>query len=318
MKNKIKILILGATGFIGRNSLIHFSKKKNYIVYGSYNKRKPFYCKNVKWIKVNLLNKSNLDKIIKKKDIIVQAAATTSGSKDIVNSPQLHVTDNAIMNSLIMRSAFENNVKNVIFFSCTVMYPNSKNRYLTEKDIENKNIVSKKYFGAGNTKLYIEKICEFFGSLGHTRFTCIRHSNIYGPYDKFDLNKGHFFAANMLKVFNNQNDQLSIWGKGNEMRDLLHIKDLLSFIDCILTKQKAGFKLYNCTYGKSYRVIDIIKKIIKVSKKNILVSHDLSKPTIPVNILVSSKKAKKEIGWYPKINIYKGIKLTFNWMKKNL
>tara|TARA_B100001057_G_C22866207_1_gene956577 strand:- start:4094 stop:5050 length:957 start_codon:yes stop_codon:yes gene_type:complete len=318
MKNKKKILILGATGFIGRNCLIHFSKKNDYSTYGTYNKKKPFYCKNVKWIKVDLLNKSQIDKVIKKKDVVIQAAATTSGSKDIVNTPQLHVTDNAIMNSLIMRSAFEQNVRNVIFFSCTVMYPNSKKKYLSEKDIKNKNLVTTKYFGAGNTKLYIEKICEFFGNLGETKYTCVRHSNIYGPYDKFDLNKGHFFAANMLKVFNHKNKKLSIWGKGTEMRDLLHIKDLLSFIDLILIKQKAGFKIYNCTYGKSFKVIEIIKKIIKFSKKNIFISCDLSQPTIPINILVNSKKAKKEIGWYPKVNIDEGIKETFKWMKKNL
>ena len=46
-----------------------------------------------------------------------------------------------------------------------------------------------KYFGVGWTKIYIEKLCEFYSNISNTKFTIIRHSNIYGPYDKFDLEK---------------------------------------------------------------------------------------------------------------------------------
>ena len=97
------------------------------------------------------------------------------------------------MNSYIMSSAFERGVKHVIFFSCTVMYPSS-NFPLKEDSVKLNNKLEKKYFGVGHTKLYIEKVCEFFGNLGKTKYTCIRHSKIYGPNDKFDLEKGHFFA----------------------------------------------------------------------------------------------------------------------------
>ena len=51
---------------------------------------------------------------------------TTSGSKDIVSKPYIHVTDNAVINSYMFRSAFSNGVKHFIFPSCTVMYQSSK------------------------------------------------------------------------------------------------------------------------------------------------------------------------------------------------
>ena len=35
--------------------------------------------------------------------------------------------------------------------------------------------------------MYIEKMCEFYSRLGRTKHTVIRHSNVYGPYDKYDL-----------------------------------------------------------------------------------------------------------------------------------
>lgn len=317
MKNKkLNVLICGATGFIGKNMVYHFSKKKNIKIFATYHNKNKFKIDNVNWIKANLCNKIEVKKVLKNIDIVIQAAATTSGSKDIVNKPQTHVTDNAIMNSYIMSSAFENKVKHVIFFSCTVMYPGS-DFPLKENSVKLNTKLERKYFGVGHTKLYIEKICEFFGNLGKTKYTCIRHSNIYGPDDKFDLEKGHFFASNLMKILHTKNNEINIWGKGIEKRDLLYISDLSNFIDKAIKFQKSKFKIYNCTYGRSFKVIDIIKKMIKHYNKNIKINFDLTKPSIPVNILVDSSKAYKELGWKPKVNIDQGIIKTIKWIKKN-
>lgn len=57
--------------------------------------------------------------------------------------------------------------------------------------------------------------------------------------------------------------------------------------------------------------------MIKISNKNIKIAHDLSKPTIPINILVSSAKANKELKWKPKVSLDDGIRRTIEWLKKN-
>ena len=54
-------------------------------------------------------------------DIVLQFAATTSGANDIINRPYIHVTDNAVMNSLILREC-EQSVEHIVFPSCAVMY----------------------------------------------------------------------------------------------------------------------------------------------------------------------------------------------------
>ena len=137
--------------------------------------------------------------ITKNIDIIIQAAATTSGAKTIISRPYEHVTDNAIMNSYLLRSSFENKIKHFIFFSCTVMYQSS-NKSLKETDFDPRKELYSNYFGVGNTKLYVEKMCEFYSKISSTKFTCIRHSNVFGPFDKFDLNKSHFLGASITKV----------------------------------------------------------------------------------------------------------------------
>jgi nucleoside-diphosphate-sugar epimerase len=316
MRNKKKILICGATGFIGSNLARNLAKNKNNQIFAVFNKKKNFKLKGLKWKKINLTNKKQVNNAIQGMDVVIQAAATTSGSKDIINSPEIHVTDNAVMNSYILRACKRFGVKHFIFFSCTVMYPSSKKSLNESIEIDYKKINSK-YFGVASTKLYIEKLCEFYSKICETKFTCIRHSNVYGEFDKFDLNKGHFFAANMLKILNSNNKSINVWGDGQEKRDLLYIGDLILFVKKILKNQKEKFKIYNCSYGKSFKVNEIIKKIIMCSNKKIEVQYDASKPSIKTNILIDSSLAKKEMDWLPKTNINQGVIKTYRWLKKN-
>ena len=120
------ILICGATGFIGRNFLESFSRIKDYKIYATYNKKNKFKIKNVKWIKANLTDYKKCLKITKNIDLVFQFAATTSGSKIILNQPYVHTTENAVMNSYMLKASFHNKIKHFIFTSCTIMYPNSK------------------------------------------------------------------------------------------------------------------------------------------------------------------------------------------------
>ena len=152
MNAKKIVLICGATGFIGRNIAESFAKNNNYEVIGVYNKRPIYSCLNLKWVKADLTKVEDIRRVVKGVDIIIQAAATTSGSKDIVARPYIHVTDNAVMNSLLFREAFENKVKHVIFFSCTVMLqsvekPQDEDNYDANLDLH------PRYFGVGHTKL---------------------------------------------------------------------------------------------------------------------------------------------------------------------
>ena len=174
--------------------------------------RPEYACKGVTWHKADLRDPEAVNGLLEGVDIIVQAAATTSGAKDIVTRPFIHVTDNAVMNSYLFRSAFERKVKHVVFFSCTVMYPSSE-KALKESDFDANTPLHPRYFGVGNTKIYIEKMCEFFSRIGETKFTAIRHSNIYGAHDKFDLERSHVFGATVTKVMTAK-DKVTVWGTG--------------------------------------------------------------------------------------------------------
>lgn len=316
MKNK-KLLVCGATGFIGRNIIESFAKKEKLEVYGTYQNSQPLDYPKIRMIQADLTNKDDVDKVIKGMDIIIQAAATTSGAKDIVTKPYYHVTDNALMNSLIFRSAYEHSVSQVVFFSCTVMYQSSETP-VKESDFNANEEIHSKYFGVGWTKVYVEKMCEFYARIGDTKYTVIRHSNIYGPHDKFDLERSHVFGATITKVMKCADGKIVVWGPGSEERDLLYISDLVHFVDIAIQNQNDKFVLCNVGYGKSVSINELVQKIIHCSKKNIIIQHDVTKPHIDTKLCLNTTKAKEHFGWEPKVSLEQGISKTMQWYKEHL
>jgi nucleoside-diphosphate-sugar epimerase len=242
--------------------------------------------------------------------------ATTSGAKDITTKPYIHVTDNAVMNSLLLRSAYDHEVEHFVFPSCTVMYQPS-DKALKESDFSESDEIYSKYFGVGNTKVYIEKMCDFYSRLGKTKHTVIRHSNIYGPHDKYDLERSHVFGATVTKVMTAK-DEVVMWGTGEEKRDLLHVQDLCNFVELSIKNQEAPYELYNVGLGEAVSVRDLVHKIIKASGKDLIVKSDLSKPTIKTSLFLDWKKAFTELGWFPEITLDKGIEDTIEWYRENI
>ena len=310
------ILVCGATGFIGKNLVHHYSKNKDYKVKAVYNQRPPYQVENVSWIKCDLRNPSDIRKALKGVDIIMHFAATTTGAKDIVSKPYIHVTDNVIMTSYLLREAFEQGIEHFIFPSCTIMYQKSEEA-LKETDFNPSDDLLPFYYGAGHTKIYLENMCKFYSGFNKTKHTVIRHSNMYGPHDKYDLEKSHVTGATITKVMTNENGVISVWGTGEEKRDLLYIEDLIEFIDLALSKQKNNYELYNVGIGEGIKIKDLVKKVIKVSGRELTMEHDLSKPTVPTSLFLDCSKAKKDLGWSPRHSLEEGLQKTIKWFREN-
>jgi len=285
-------------------------------LFGTYFKSKPLANPGIKMIRADLTNKDDVAKAVEGMDIIIQAAATTSGAGDIVNKPYYHVTDNAVMNSLIFRAAHEYGVSHVVFFSCTVIYQSSDTP-VKETDFDESKEIYPNYFGVGWTKIYIEKLCEFYSRIGCVKYTVIRHSNIYGPHDKFDLEKSHVFGATMTKVLTNLDGKLVIWGTGEEERDLLYVSDLVKFVTLAINNQESKFEIFNVGSGSSISVSGLVKKIINHSGKDICIEYDKSKPTIKTKLCLDTSKAKKSFGWSFEVTLDEGIRKTIDWYKSN-
>tara|TARA_R100000664_G_C2756136_1_gene143946 strand:+ start:1401 stop:2342 length:942 start_codon:yes stop_codon:yes gene_type:complete len=301
---KKKILICGATGFIGRNLLEHFMHKDEYDIRAVWNNtiNDDWVKDEVEWVRADLTKKEDVKKVMSGIDIVLNYAAFTTNIKDGIEKPYLFVTDNVIMNSLILRYAYEFGVEHVILPSCTVMYEDF-GKPIKETDFKGFIDDDKMYFGGGSTKVYSENMCKFYSKLGKTKYTVLRQTNIIGKYDKTDLDKAHFFSSIVQKV-NDADKYIEVWGDGTEEKDLLSVNDLVNLIEIIIKKRRnSKFELLNVASGDNMSISNIVKNIVEASGKNLDIRYDVTKPSRNIKTKFNISKVKNKYGWKPKMNL---------------
>lgn len=312
MSDKSRVLICGATGFIGRNLVEYLSPRSDLEIFAVSHERPNYSHPNVDWVRADLTKSDDVSRVLQDVDVVIQAAATTSGAADIVNRPYIHTADNAVMNSHIFRAAFDLNIRHVVSFSCTVMYQSSDTA-LTEADFTGE--ILPQYFGVGWTKVYMEKMAEFYAGLGRTKHTVLRHSNIYGPHDKYDLERSHMFGATVTKVMTSSDGKITVWGEGEEARDLLYVDDLSNAVARAIDRQDAPFGLYNIGYGDAFQVKDIVARIIAASGRDLAIEFDTTKPTLKSSLFLDCQRARDALGWQRTTSIDDGIRATLDWYR---
>ena len=138
---KKKVLVCGASGFIGRNVFETLSRRDDLEVVGTYYTLQPMkkitaLIREKKLLWCDLTTREDVKRVVQGVDIVIQCAAVTSGAKDIVNAPYFHVTDTVNMNTLLLEAAFKAHVKHFIFLSCSVMYPMNLDHPVKESDYD--------------------------------------------------------------------------------------------------------------------------------------------------------------------------------------
>ena len=216
MKTTDKILVTGASGFIGSRlvkSLYENGFTDIRATSWSRDLRNDFEgCENVEHIKGNLQDADFCETISKDCDVIFHCAANTSNALDTKFNPLLHVTPNIEMNVNLMEQAWRNKVRKFMFISSNTTYPDKGMEFCLETDeVQTPDIVPV-YKAVGNMKRYCETLCDFFSNQIHDPMQCIiiRPSNAYGPNDKFDFEKCHVTPANIRKVADNLNP-IPLW-----------------------------------------------------------------------------------------------------------
>lgn len=312
----MRILVLGSTGFVGRNVAEYFAARGHEVEGACKNPASSTYdVGKMKWHFGDLCYPNAVD--YTGFDVVIQCAAATTGCKDTLNDPAMHIPTNAVMNSYIFKEATKAGVKHVVFPSCSVMYQSS-DVPLKETDFDANIPLNPAYLGFASTKLYCEKLCEFYAGISNAKFTVFRNSNFFGKYDKYDLNRSHFLGATITKVLTTTEDFITLWGDGQEARDFLYIKDLCRIIELAIEKQGNKFDVFNCGSGVAMKIADAAQKIIDISGKLLKIEFDESKPTIKTSLCLDCTKAKNQLGWEPQYSFEDGMKETLAWYKENL
>ncbi len=316
-----KIIVTGGLGFIGSN-LIDLLIKKNFFVvnidkgtYSSnnYNTREFRNSKNYKLIKIDIGSKK-IGKIFSRyKPLgIFNLAAETHVDRSIDNP------DNFIKSNIVgvfnLLECFKNfskkNKSKFIHISTDEVYGDILNGRSDEKypyQPSSPYAASK----ASSDHLVSSYIRTY--NLPAIVTNC---SNNYGP-------KQHPEKLIPKLIYNILNNKpLPIYGKGKNSREWIYVNDHCEALIKIFLKGKLG-EFYNIGSNKNLNNIQVTKELLINSKKIIKIGKKVKivfvkdRPGHDLRYALNSNKIKKELGWRPKTNFKKGIKLTIDWYLKN-
>ncbi len=196
----------------------------------------------------------------------------------------------------------KNELNRFVYISSSMVYGDFKKNSVMEDDTKR----PKEAYGV--MKYCGEKITEGLCKLYGLKYSIIRPSAVYGPTD-MNRRVSQLFIEGARK-----NKKLIVEG-GEEKLDFTYIEDLVDGLILAGTKNKGINEIFNITYGKGRRLLDFIK-ILKKYYPNLnyeIKPKDKSKPSRGT---LSINKAKKLLGYKPKINLEKGIKKYLDFLNK--
>lgn len=312
-----RVLVTGAAGFVGSN-LIARLLSSGADIRAAYHKKSPVIKdRGIDYVRADLRDTDACRKLVKGVDYVFMCAASTSGAAVITSDPIVHVTPNVVMNSRMLEASYLAGVKKFIWISSSVGYPPSGDRPVKENEFFEGDPYPT-YFASGWMKRYTEILCRMYSDKLEHRMPSIvlRPSNIYGPRDKFDLERSHVTAALVRKVVE-RHKPLVVWGNGNDVRDIIYIDDFIEAT--LLAAEKINsYDPLNIAQGKAFTVREILNTILDVDGfGDAHVVYDRSKPSmIPIR-LIDVRKAKKQLGFHARTTLREGLQKTVEWYRQS-
>ena len=310
------VLVTGGTGFVGTNFVKELSNFNVKIIVPIHKRELSFKSKKIQTINADLTNIDDCLKVCQNVDYIFHAAGMVSAARMTVNNPMTAISTNLIVTLRILEAAMKQNVKKILLFSSgTTGYP-KYNHAVTEEEMFNDD-PAEIYYGYGWSRRYTELLGNFASKKSNLKVAICRPTGVYGSYDDFDPSTSHVIPALIKRAIDKENPYV-VWGDGEEIRDFLHVRDLIR--GCFLLLEKnANSDPVNIGSGKEYKIKDIVKTILNLTdNRDVKIEFDNTKPTtIPVR-KVNVDKAKKLLGFEMKISLEDGLKETIDWYKTTI
>lgn len=325
-----KILVTGGAGMIGSN-LVKRLVKDGHNIYvidnlwrGNLSYLNDEFGNPVIPLKTNFFNfdlsVADIAKnLISKMDYIIHLADVVAGIDYVFKNQGSLFRQNNLINSNIISTTreFKDNIKGFMYIGTACSFPLTRQNSLKVIPLREEELYPalpesaygwSKLMGQYETDL-LEK------ETGIPTCTLMFH-NVYGsPCDYGE--RSQVIPALIRKAINYPNEAFNVWGSGDQGRAFIHVDDIVEGIILALDK---GWSHGPIQLGPSIctSIKEIAEAIVKISKKEIDIFYDISKPEGDKARSADYSKAKKLLGWEPKVSLLSGLSNQYNWIKKQL
>lgn len=299
-----KILVTGASGFIGKNVAEHFLKK-DYEVYTCASS--PTDLPGISnHFSVNSLNANYLPVFKKQEfDFVVHCAGSGSVaySFEHVEEDYLKNTESSFRLLNAMKQA--GSKARVIYLSSAAVYGNPVVLPVSEKS------AIEPLSPYGFHKGMAEKICEEFHRMFQLNVKVVRIFSAYGEGLKKQILWDIYTKSKANKT------EITLFGSGKETRDFIHVSDVIQAIDLLLNQPGNSFEIYNLASGSETPIEKIAALLLsELNYPGKLIFNGQIKPGDPLRWLSDIDKITS-LGFAPQVNLEQGIKKYTQWLKES-
>ena len=323
-----RVLVTGGAGFIGSHLYERLLKEGAEVtIYDNFCTGKmenlSRIVDEIEIVRGDTRNFEDMRRAVKGMDIVIHEAfpygvATRSLDKQ-------YVEEGAVGTFNVLRASVEHGVEKVVYASTVAVYGQQEYTPIDERHPKDP------FLPYGATKYLGELYCSTFNKVYGIDTISLRYFNVYGPrYATFDHSAMVYFLERVI-----EDKPPLIYGDGNQLRDYTYINDIVDGTILAAKKDKTKGDVFNLGAGHGIRIIELAEKIIKISGKDLeprfakLDEYRYIKKGLPYGVtkkmgdkyldtrsyVANIDKAKKILGYDPKMNIDEGIRITMDWMK---
>lgn len=316
----MKFLVTGGAGFIGSNYMHYVVNKYENDIFvcldaltyaGNYNNIKNLESKpNFKFVHMDIRDVDGIDSLFEKEkfDCVINFAAESHVDNSIKN-PNLFADTNVLGTMNLMNACRKyGNIRyhqvstDEVYGDLPLDRPDLKFTELTP--IHTSSPYSSSKAGADL------QVMAYYRTYG-LPVTISRCSNNYGPYQ---------FPEKLIPVVISKalkNEKIPVYGRGENVRDWIHVIDHNIGVDMIVRNGKIG-EVYNLGGHSERTNLEVVKTILKqLGKDESLIEYVTDRPGHDLRYAIDSTKAERELGWNRTYTFENGIEETINWYVDN-
>ena len=250
-------------------------------------------------------------------DVVVLAAAKVGGINANNTTPAEFAYENMQIQCNVIKCCHDYHVKKLLFLGSTCIYPRMAPQPIPE------NALLTGPLEETNEAYAIAKIaglemCKFFKRQYGDDFISCMPTNLYGPYDNYELQGSHVMPA-MIRKFHeakvNGAPTVELWGTGSPLREFLYVDDMADA--CVyLLEHYSGEQHVNIGTGKELTIAQLAQIVKKtVGYQGEIVWNSEMPDGTPRKLTDVSKL--HSLGWHHKVELEEGVALAYEWFVQN-
>lgn len=264
-------------------------------------------------------NEETLLKIIDGTDVMIHLADIVAGIGYVFNNQYEIFKINNTINTNVFSISSKLKIKKILYAGTACSFPKDLQLSLDSVLHESQLFPAEPESAYGWSKLIGTMEMQYMAEKYDIDVTTLMLHNVYGPFCDIDPQRSQVIPSIIRKIVElNPGENLEVWGSGNQGRAFLHVDDVANAFALAITKNNLP-KIIQV--GPSY--CTSIKELVTVlandvSKKNINIVYDTTKPEGDLGRCADFSIAQKYLDWQPQVTLLDGLTSTYNWIKDKI